>query len=360
MSPRKSPARQRLSKAFIALTAMCAIALIGARLYLPFWVKDYVNAQLARLNGYGGSVADIDIALWRGAYQIHGLNIYKIKGGIREPFVAAKTTDLSVEWPALWHGRIVAEVAFYDVDINFARQQTGRGSDWGGFVDSLSPFDINRITVAGGKVAYRDPVAKPAVNIYVADIKGSVTNLRNTEDRETALPSDLQVSGVSIGQGRLEAKGRMNIVKPVLDFDLDVKLTDAALPAFNDFTQASAGVEFASGKAGVFSELAAADGRLTGYIKFLALNVAVEPPNSRDNIFDAMWSGIAAAFIAVFKNHPKDQFALRIPIAGNLDSPKEDGWSAFFSIFQNAFGKAFTRNTDGSIGFFDALRKSDK
>ena len=56
------------------------------------------------------------------------------------------------------------------------------------------------------------------------------------------------------------------------------------------------------------------------------------------------------------KNQPKDQFALRIPIDGDLKNPKEDAFSAFLSIFSNAFGKAFTRNTDGNVNFSDALR----
>jgi hypothetical protein len=332
--------------------------LIAARLLLSSWAVKYVNTQIAQLKGYDGSIQDLDIALWRGAYQIHGLNIYKTNGSRKEPFVAAKTIDLSIEWRALFHGKIVAEADINTIDFNFSIHQTGMGIDWGKFIDSLSPFDINRMSVNGGKVAYHDHQARPEVNIYITGINGIVTNLRNVEAREVALPSALKMAGTSIGKGAFDLQGRINIIQAVPDFDLDIKLRNAALPAFNNFTHAAAGVRFASGTASVYSELAAAKGNLTGYVKFIATDIAVKAPDIKDgNIVSVVWTALAATFIEIFKNHPRDQFALRIPIEGNIKDPQKDGWGAFFSIFRNAFIKAFTKNTDGTISFIDALRK---
>ena len=60
----------------------------------------------------------------------------------------------------------------------------------------------------------------------------------------------------------------------------------------------------------------------------------------------------------IFENQEQDQFAFRIPIEGSLDDQNRNGWAAFLSIFQNAFGQAFTRNEDGTINFRDALRNN--
>jgi hypothetical protein len=115
---------------------------------LPYWVKDYVNKEINELKGYSGSIADIDINLWRGAYQIHDLRIFKTDADIPVPFVAIKTSDLSVQWSALFDGAIVAEIDLYDADLNFAvgkaggEIQTGEGAAWTKFVDALSPLDI--------------------------------------------------------------------------------------------------------------------------------------------------------------------------------------------------------------------------
>lgn len=353
--------RKRFLYGTAAFLAVIFIALFAARLYLPVWAVKYVNRQIAQMEGYDGGIYDLDIALWRGAYEIYGLQIYKTEGGLKEPFVAAEQIDLSVEWRALFHGKIVAQIDIKNIDLNFATNQTGEGTDWAAFIDSLTPFDINRITLQGGRVSYRDYRADPNVDIYISDISGAVTNLRNVAKESVDLPSHLSVAGTSIGNGQFKLDGDMNIIQAVPDFDVDIELSDTALPALNDFAHAAANVTFAKGNASVSSELAAANGRLTGYIKLTATDVAVEPPDpSFTAIFEVLWRGIAAAFIGIFKNHPRDQFALRIPIEGDIENPEQNGWQAFLSIFKNAFGKAFSKNPDGSISFIDALQKDSK
>ncbi len=53
---------------------------IAARLYLGVWLLDYVNGVLNNIEGYKGSVESIDIDLYRGAYRIHHLKLYKKTG----------------------------------------------------------------------------------------------------------------------------------------------------------------------------------------------------------------------------------------------------------------------------------------
>jgi hypothetical protein len=356
------PGKISISRTVAALLVLIAVGLIGARLYLHVWATQYVNRQIAALHGYQGWVQDVGISLWRGAYQIYDMRIFKSENGLEEPFVAARTVDLSVEWRALLHGRIVAKIVIDNIDLNFAVNQTGRGGGWKRFVDALSPLDINRLEVRGGRVAYIDAQAKPRADIHIDDLAAEITNLRNVERRTTTLPSDVRVSGVSLGKGKFQLKGRANILlRDVPDFDIDIKLENAALPAFNDYARAVAAVDFEKGRASVYCELAASNGEVDGYLKFLASDVSVGSRDSPDhNPLSAVWKMLVAAFMEIFKNHPRDQFALRIPVRGNIHHPGEDGWSAFFSIFENAFGRAFTRNVDGSVTFSDAVKAAQK
>ncbi len=349
------PARKHsLRRACAAIVILVICALTGARLYLPYWVKDYVNAQIAALDGYGGSVGDIDISLWRGAYEIHDLDIHKTKGGLKQPFVAVRTIDLSVQWAALLRGTIVAEVELNDIALTFAKSQSGKGASWVAFVDNLTPFDINRLAVNGGKVAYVDQ-SDPDVNLYLNNIQAEVTNLRNIEQKEELLPSALQVRGTSIGNGALTVNGRGNILKEPPDFDLDMKLENAALPAINKYSRKAAAIDFKSGNLSVYMELAALNGKATGYVKPIATKVDMINEAAENNPLNLLWQGLVAAFVTVFKNHPRDQFALRIPLEGSLENPDRDMWSGFWSIFKNAFGKAFPRNTEGNINLNHAI-----
>jgi hypothetical protein len=345
---------------FIILAILIG-GLIGARIYLPYWVTDYVNNQINALDGYGGKVDDIDIHLWRGAYSIHGLDIYKTDGGMKEPFLAADTIDLSIEWRALiFDWALVAEIDIYGSDLVFTKSQTGEGADWENFVDSLFPFDINRVEVHSGEVAYKDYSTDPVINLFVENINARVTNLRNTEEREVDLPSDLKITGQSIGGGSLDLGGKMNTMLNTPDFDLDLELSGADLTAFNEYAEKYAAIDFESGTIGVYAEMAAADGNLTGYVKPVATGVSLVDVGGQDtNPLNIIWESLASVVMEIFENQPADQFALRIPVEGSLDNPERELWPAIISIFQNAFAGAFTKNSDGIINFRDALKYQD-
>lgn len=332
------------------------VTLIVIRAYLPIWLTNYVNKEISELDGYGGSVANIDIHLLRGAYQIHNLDIYKTDGGLNEPFVAAEVIDLSIEWAALWDGVIVAEADIYNAGLTFAKSQTGEGAGWVDFIDSLSPFDINRIEVHSGRLAYKDYAASPDINLFIRDIHALVTNIRNTEDKEVALPSDVNVNGTTIGGGLLKLNGGINVIKGTPDFDFGLEISDADLTALNDYAEEWAAIDFQEGNIGIYGELAAANGNVTGYVKPVASNISlIDISNQDTNPFDVLWESIASVFLEIFENQPTDQFAMRIPIEGNLNSPDRDMWSGFISIFSNAFGGAFSRSEDGTVIFNDAM-----
>ena len=50
---------------------------------------------------------------------------------------------------------------------------------------------------------------------------------------------------------------------------------------------------------------------------------------------------LAGGVLAVFKNHPADRFATRIPITGNLKDPKLSSWEALVAILRNTLVEAF-------------------
>ena len=341
---------------FSIFIVVIIVGLVGFRLYLPHWVLDYVNERIERLDGYSGSVKDIDLHLWRGAYAIDSLEIFKTDSGTKEPFVAASRIDLSIEWHALiFDQALVVESDIYNADLTFTKTQTGEGAGWISFIDSLSPFDINRVDIHSGRIAYKDFNASPVIDIYAENIDAHVTNIRNTEDREIALPSDIVFTGNSVGEGALELNGKMNVIRELPNFDLDFSLKDADLTAFNDYTNEFLAIDFQGGNIGLFAELAAADGTINGYVKPVATDIElVDVPEQDGNPLNIIWESVASVFIELFKNQSQDQFAMRVPIEGSFKEPERDMWSAFLSIFQNAFSQAFSYSNDGAIEFNDA------
>ena len=139
-----------MKKKWIIVLIVVALV-VTTRLVMPCFVKNYVNKILQNLNGYTGSVEDIDIRLIRGAYVINQLEILKTGDSIPVPFVEIRKIDLSVHWKALLHGSISGEVIMDKPVVNLAvagtisakTSQDGSETDWLQTLDDLMPMKIN-------------------------------------------------------------------------------------------------------------------------------------------------------------------------------------------------------------------------
>ena len=138
------------------------IILVIIRALLPFWVRDYVNRKLSEVPEYRGHVAAVTLHLWRGAYQIHHVEIVKTTGHVPVPFFSAPLIDLSVQWRALFDGAFVGNIDFFEPKMNFVNapskenSQVGVDKPWPQKIKELFPLKINRFTVRNGEVHYRD------------------------------------------------------------------------------------------------------------------------------------------------------------------------------------------------------------
>ncbi|MDB5256592.1 MAG: hypothetical protein JWM14_1287 [Chitinophagaceae bacterium] len=343
------------------------VILIVARLMLPYFVTKYVNKVLAGLDGYTGKIDDVDIALIRGAYVIQGLQLDKVGGKVPVPFVKCENIDLSVEWRALLHLEVKAEVELEKLVLNFVAgptketSQSGKEADWTEALDKLLPIQVNRFEINEGTITYKDFHTSPKANLYLNNLELVATNLSNIVDKQKALPSSVYVSANSIGNGKLLITGGLNVLKKIPDADLNVKFTDADLTSLNEFTKAYGKFDFEDGQLALFSEMAMADGQIDGYVKPILHHVKVlnwskenEPPLNK------LWQGVVGVTEDVFKNHKKDQFATKVEIHGSINNTETDVWGAVMNVLRNGFIEAFQKKLDESINYKAALSPADK
>jgi len=343
----RSPGEKRhlWRKIGLGFLILIAALLIGGRIYLPIWVTDYVNKTLQNIPDYTGSISDVDIHLYRGAYTIHDLKLFKKSKGIPVPFLDFKSSDLSVQWGALLRGEIVGEAVLNAPTINFAtgrggQAQTGVETDWTVPIKELMPLDINVLEIHNGTLAYKDFSTKPEVDLSIYNVEARVTNLRNVEDKNAALPSDLNISGTSIGKGKLNVTGKLNILKRIPDFDIQSKLESVNLPAINSYARPFAGIDFNTGNLNIYSDLTIKDGRVEGFIKPLATNIDLI--DHTDDPISVLWESAVSVIMEIFTNQKKDQFATTVPLQGNLSNPETPFWPTLGGIIRNAFAGAFT------------------
>ncbi len=341
------------------------VLLLVVRLYLPTLIKNYVNDVLADIPGYYGQVEDIDLALFRGAYVINGMYLNKVNAETEIPFLKFPENDISIEWSSLLRGKIVSEIEMYNPEVIyvFEDQQNETGSDstevedWTKALTDIVPIDINHLEIHNGKAAFVELTADPNIDLHISNLDLTAENLRNVVAKDRTLPSPVVASGVSIGNGKFEVQGAINLIKQVPDIDLEWSLEDIDVTALNDFTQHYASIDFSSGKLNVFSEIAIADGYLKGYIKPLLSESKLFDKDER--FLEKLWEGFVGFFKFVLKNQRTETLATKVPIEGDLKSVEAGFWTSIKRVFENAWFDAFKNVIDNEIEFKDAFQEKD-
>jgi hypothetical protein len=341
------------------------VLLVAFRLSLPYIVARHVNNVLSSLDGYRGSIHDIDIHLYRCAYQIDSIKIFKVAGNQEIPFVSIPLTDLSIEWDALFNGALVGEISFHEPVLNFIgereslseeregekpSEQTGEDVDWTQPINQLMPFDINRLNIHDGKLAFYDLSTSPKVDLFLDNVELEALNLNNAKDNPEPLPSRVYLQATSIGNGQLNMAMRINVLKHIPDLDLDLRFENVDLRALNDFFKAYGHADVEAGRLNLYAELAASEGEITGYAKplFTELKV-VDWKKDNEEPAELLWDSMVGFLTEVFENQRKNQFVTRVPLEGEIDDVDSPFLPALWGIFANAFVEAFEKDTDRTV-----------
>jgi hypothetical protein len=100
----------------------------------------------------------------------------------------------------------------------------------------------------------------------------------------------------------------------------------------------------------MYTEVAAKEGKFTGYVKPVIKDLDVLGKEDRDdNIFRKMWEAFTGFAGKVFENKKEDQVATKIPFEGRLDNPQADVWETVINVLQNAFVRAIQPSIDHEI-----------
>ncbi|MDJ1479830.1 DUF748 domain-containing protein [Cytophagaceae bacterium YF14B1] len=353
----------KVKKKYIILLSIVGV-LIVARLLLPYFVTRYVNKVLADIPGYWGKIDDVDIHLYRGAYQVQGMKLFKVEGNQRVPFLDFPVVDLSVYWDAIFKGEIAGKVAFDKPVINFIggsseeKNQSGKDIDWTKPLKELMPLKIDQLIVRKGAITFNDFTTRPKVDLSMKDVNMTATNLSNAQHKAETLPSDVKLTANSIGNGKLNILMKIDVLKPMPDFDMNLKFEDVNIPALNDFFKAYAKVDLERGNFNLYSELALREGAITGYVKPIARDLKFidwKDKEETKNVGHLLWEGIAGLVATIFKNHPNDQLATVVPVSGTVSKTDVNTWKTVVNILHNAFIKALPMETDGTVTFADAI-----
>lgn len=359
------PTRQRhpRSRRLLGILVGLALVLVGIRVALPYFLLQYVNRTLAELPDYRGEVRDIDLALFRGAYRIEGLNLRKASGKIPEPFFSAASIDLSMQWKELLRGSLVSEIEVLKPELNFippppkaspaekkARSQTHIDASWTDKVEKLAPFKINRFSIRDGRITFKDPHRTPKVDLDLRNVEAEATNLTNSSKLSKTMFAEVKAKAMAQGHAPMRLDMRIDPYRKEPTFDLESELTGLRLPELNDFFKAYAKLDVESGTFGLFAEAAAQNGAFKGYLKPVIKNLNIFKPEADDsNVLEMAWEAFTEAAGELFENQRKERVATRIPFEGKLPNADPAIWPTVGYLLRNAFLEALKPQLDKDI-----------
>ena len=349
--------KRRILKILLGLL----ILLIAFRIALPYIVLEQANKRLKTMPDYYGHIDDIDIALLRGAYTIKDIYIDQKDSVTKErtPFMAADALDLSVEWRALFEGRIVGEIVMERPIVRFTKEAVEPGEvaeDTVQLADLLKdfmPIQINRFEVHNGSFQFNDPTTEPNVFLKMDNIQMRAENLKTVRDEDVLLPAFVTMDADVYG-GHLVLDMDLDPLAEESTFDMAAELTRADLTLFNDFFEAYAKVDIEKGYFGMYTELAANDGKFLGYVKPIIEDLKVLGPDDKDkSLPEQVWQGLVGFGAMLLTNPREDQIATRVPLEGDLSKPDVRTWYAVIDLLRNAFIQALQPEIENTINIAD-------
>ena len=331
--------------------------LIVARIILPYVLLHFANKRLATMPQYYGHIADIDIALIRGAYAIDSFYLDK-KDSVtlaRTPFMSADRIDLSVEWSALFDGSVVGELEIDHPEMRFTKDAAEPAelqkdtADFRKLLKDFMPLKVNRVTIRNGVMRYRDDSSEPHVDVQLDAIEATALNLTNAADSSDLLPSSVQATAQVYG-------GDMTFgmdLDPLADstlFDMNMELVNTDLVRINDLFKAYGKFDVNKGTFGLYSEMATRNGAFKGYVKPVIKDLDVlGAEDKKEGLFHRFWEGVIGTAGVVLTNRSEEQVATKVTFEGRLDQPDVGTWGAIFKAIGNAFVEALPESLDNEI-----------
>jgi hypothetical protein len=331
------------------------IILVAARIALPYVLLRAVNKELTKIKGYRGHVEDIDVALYRGAYTLETVYLDKTSGKVPVHFFAAEAIDLSIEWKALIHGRLVGKIIAQHPVINFVSgpteetSQTKIDNSWTTVVGKLMPLKLNRFEIHNGEIHYRDFYSNPKVDMYTKNVQIVAQNLSNVNKEKVLLPSTA-IATADVYGGKASLNLRINPLAPEPTFEFKAEMLNLDITHLNNFLQAYGNFDVKQGNISIYTEAAAKNGEIAGYAKPIIKNLkVVNWQKDKAKPLKLVWESVIGAAAWIFKNHSKNQLATRAEFEGNIKSPNVNIFYIIGQTLRNAFIQALYPSLENSI-----------
>ena len=211
------------------------------------------------------------------------------------------------------------------------------------------PLKINRLEIIDGTIHYADNTSSPKVDIELKQTHIFTLNLKRVIEDKVELPSNFTALA-NATEGTLNFNMKLNAVADNVTFDLKAEIRNTNLVLLNDFLKADENFDVRKGNLGLYTEMAAKDGKFKRYVKTRIKELKVVGPEDRhDKFFNKVYEQILGAVGVILKNQKKDQVATKVDMKGSFKNAQINTLDAIWDVVLNAFIQALLPSIDKEI-----------
>lgn len=329
-----------------------ALILVGIRLLLPMIGHWAINQALdTKLEHYRGHIEDFDLSLYRGAYQLQGLEIRKRNSSL-PPILKVKEIDLSLAWRALLRKEISADIQITGLSVNLLdsshenEKQFGTEeskTNWESAGGVLIPVAVESLIIQNSSVYFANSDLKTQVPVSLEHIYLRAQDVRIADPNT---PSPFHFKALLQGHAAVMAEGDLKVVSSPPELDLDFQVENFELAKLNKLLLLYVPLDITSGQLSLYGETLIQKGQRQGYLKVFFKDGDILAPKQNFLSGKHFFLEIIGAFSNwLLKNNESRKVAAYIPFSS---TEKPDALKIIWSSIKNTW-EQITPGIDHSI-----------
>ena len=183
-------------------------------------LRRYVEREVNhRLTGYTARIGALEIHPFLGSFELRN-SIISQDANPNPPVATIDRLQTTLDWRALRHGRVVADILFErpKIHVDLTQVETEATNEvalkdrgWQQALEAVAlDLEINRLRIVDGDVAYVD--RGPFKPLHLSRLNVTAENIRNIRSKDRVYPSDVHVESVVFDSGRLWLRGQADFL----------------------------------------------------------------------------------------------------------------------------------------------------
>jgi len=336
------------------------LILVVLRAALPAIALHQLNSFLEnKMKNYQGHIQDLDLSLYRGAYQLQEFEIKK-RDSKEEPLLSIKELDLSLAWRALLQKNITMDVTVTDGKIrlidseNEKQKQFGNDepkSNWFDVFNKIIPIKIETLKMHNSEIEFNNFNLKAKVPFTLSKMELEAKDLRSRKAEDL---SPFWFTAVLQKHAPVKASGHLDILKAFPEGDVDFELEKFDISSINALLRAYVPIDITKGEVDLYSEIISENKAVKGYLKLFLKDTDVIAPKQEYKGIKHFFIEVGAAVANFFFKNPKTKdVAMKFPFTykdGDFDASFSE---AFWSAVRNSEkdGPDLKHGIDKSLNF---------